>query len=289
MGTAVRVGRDARPGISVGDRVGVGPQGYTCRKSFCKPCSTGHENYCLDRVATYGDKYADGSLSYGGFADFCRHDSWSVVSIPKGVRSESASVMLCAGATVFEALVEAGVGDKMVGVVGVGGLGHLAVLFARALGARWVVAFSRGEGKKGDAVEGLGADVFVATGVEEGWAEWWLHTMDVVVCTVSDPEMPFVDYLGLLKPRGRFCQVGIPEEPLPRLDAMALVLNGTSLCFSDSASPANVRRMLELAAEKGIEAWTQVRPMEEVNEVVKDMAAGKARYRYVLENGRIKR
>lgn len=191
--------------------------------------------------------------------------------------------MLCAGATVFEPLVDAGVEGKRVGVVGLGGLGHLGVLFARALGARTVVAFSREEGKRADAFR-LGVDTYVATGEEEGWAEKNAGSLDVIVCTVSGEGMPLKEYLGLLSPRGRFCQVGIPEKPLPQLDAMELVLNGTSIGFSDSASPANIRRMLILAAEKGIEAWTETRRMEDVDRVVKDMAQGKARYRYVLEN-----
>ncbi|MDI1485700.1 MAG: putative secondary metabolism biosynthetic enzyme [Ramalina farinacea] len=278
VGTAVRVGAQVRPDIKVGSRVGVGPQGYTCRQPTCPPCSSGHENYCPHRVATYGDNYADGAASHGGFADFCRHDSGSVFAIPEGLGSASAAVMLCAGATVFEPLVEAGVEGKRVGVVGLGGLGHLGVLFARALGARTV-----GEGKRKDALR-LGVDTYVATDKEEGWAEKNAASLDVIVCTVSGEGMPLKEYLGLLAPRGRFCQVGIPEKPLPQLDVMELVLNGTSIGFSDSASPGNIRRMLSLAAEKGIEAWTETRRMEDVNQVVKDMAEGKARYRYVLEN-----
>ena len=269
--------------ITIGSRVGVGPQGYTCRQSTCTPCSDGHENYCPNRVATYGDTYPDGSSSHGGFADFCRHDAGSVFVIPDGLGSASAAVMLCAGATVFEPLVEAGVQGKRVGVVGLGGLGHLGVLFARALGAGRVMAVSRGKGKRADAGR-LGLDAYVATGEEEGWAEKNKASLDVIICTVSGEGMPLKEYLGLLAPRGRFCQVGIPEKPLPQLGAMELVLNGTTIGFSDSASPGNIRRMLSLAAEKGIEAWTETRRMEDVDQVVKDMAEGKARYRYVLEN-----
>lgn len=234
-------------------------------------------------MATYGDRYADGSSSHGGFADFCRHDSGSVFVIPDGLGSPSAAVMLCAGATVFEPLVEGAVEGKRVGVVGLGGLGHLGVLFARALGARTVVVFSRSEGKWEDALQ-LGADAYVATEKEGGWAEKNAASLDVVICTVSGGEMPLNEYLGLLRPRGRFCQVGIPEKPLPQLNVMELVLNGTRIGFSDSASPANIRRMLSLAAEKGIEAWTETRHMEDVDQVLKDMAEGKARYRFVLEN-----
>ena len=109
-------------------------------------------------------------------------------------------------------------------------------------------------------------------------------TLDLVICTVSGRGMPLQGYLALLRPKGRFCQVGIPEEPLPALDAMALVLNGTSLAFSDSASPGNIREMLDLAAEKGVKPWTRVRPMNEAIAAVADMENGEARFRIVLEN-----
>lgn len=284
VGTAIRVGTRARPGISVGDRVGVGPQGYTCRRLDCETCSSGRQNYCPRRVATYGDKYADGSVSYGGFADFCRHDSHSVFSIPKGVESADAAVMLCAGSTVYEPLKEHGSGPQTrIGVVGLGGLGHLAVLFAKAMGHQHVVAFSRSSGKREDGWA-LGADEYIATDDEKDWPQRHASSLDLIICTVSSPHMPWQGYLGLLRPKGRFCQVGIPEQALPGLDAMALVLNGSSISFSDSASPGNIREMLDLAERKGIKAWTQVRGMDEVNEVVREMGEGRARFRFVLEN-----
>lgn len=172
-----------------------------------------------------------------------------------------------------------------VGIVGLGGLGHLGVLFSQALGFEHIVAISRSEAKRADAMA-LGANSYVATSDEDGWAEKHASSLDLIVCTISSPQMPLKEYLGLLKPRGRFCQVGIPEAPLPQLDAMTLVLNGTSICFSDSARPANVREMLELAARKGIKAWTQPRRMDEVNEVIKEMERGEARFRFVLENNK---
>ena len=174
-----------------------------------------------------------------------------------------------------------------VGVVGLGGLGHLAVLFAKAMGFAHVLALSRSAAKVTDALA-LGADEYVATDDDDDEDKDWSHrhasSLDLIICTVSSPHMPLQAYLNLLRPKGRFCQVGIPEQALPRLDAMPLVLNGTSLSFSDAASPGNVREMLELAARKGIKAWTQVRGMEEVNEVIGEMGSGKARFRFVLEN-----
>ena len=175
-----------------------------------------------------------------------------------------------------------------VGVVGLGGLGHLAVGFARGLGAGGVVVFSRGEGKRGDAM-GMGAEGYVNTttgkeGEGEAWAEEWKGRFDVVVCTVGSADMPIMSYMGLVKARGVFCVVGIPEGGLPRLDTMALVLNGTRVVFSDSASWENTGEMLEVAEREGVRVWTQCRGMEEAGEVVREMGEGRARYRFVLEN-----
>ena len=192
--------------------------------------------------------------------------------------------MLCAGATVYEPLKELGAGPTTkVGIIGLGGLGHFGVLFAKAMGCQRVVAFSRKMDKQADALK-LGADEYVATAEQKDWAEVHASTLDIVISTVCDARMPFQEYLGLLRPKGRFSQVGIPEAPLPPLDTMTMVLNGTSISFSDSASPSSIREMLQTAADKEIKAWTQVRPMKEANEVVADMDQGKARFRYVLVN-----
>ena len=198
--------------------------------------------------------------------------------------------MLCAGATVYEPLKEHGAPGKKVGIIGLGGLGHLGVLFAKAMGCEDVAVVSRGEGKRTDAMA-LGADAYIATSStaadeEEGggWAAKHAGTLDLIICTVSDPRMPLKEYLALLRPKGTFCQVGIPEGPLPQLDTMSLVLNGTSVCFSDSASPGNVREMLELAARKGVRAWTEKRAMREINGVVREMGEERARFRFVMVN-----
>ena len=174
----------------------------------------------------------------------------------------------------------------LVGVVGLGGLGHLAVGFARAVGAGGVVVFSRGEGKRGDAIGegGLGAERFVNTAEGEGWAEEWRGKMDVVICTVGKADMPLMAYLGLVRARGVFCVVGIPEGEVPRLDVMALCLNGTRVVFSDSASWENTRECLEVAGREGVKVWVEGRGMEEAERVVREMGEGRARYRFVLEN-----
>lgn len=193
--------------------------------------------------------------------------------------------MLCAESMVYEPLKEHGAGPKpRVEVVGLGGLGHLRVFFAKAMGCSRVVSFSRSPTKTEDASK-LGADEYVATAEQEDWASRYSSTLDLIICTVSDPKMPLQEYLELLRPKGRFCRVGTPEEPLPQLNAMTLVLNGTSFSFSDSASPGNIDEMLKLADERAVKAWTQVRRMKEANEAVAEMEKRQqAKFRFVLES-----
>ena len=106
-----------------------------------------------------------------------------------------------------------------------------------------------------------------------------------MICTVGAESMPINAYLSLLRPRGTFCVVGIPEGGgFPRLDTMALVLNGTRVVFSDSASWECTEEMLEVSGREGVGVWVEGRGMEEVAEVVREMGEGRARYRFVLEN-----
>ena len=272
--------------IKVGDRVGVGAQSMSCLKPECEACADGEESYCPRIVGTYNGRYADKSKSYGGFAEYWRGPAHFVVKIPDALPSAEAAPLLCAGVTVFAPLRKHGTGPgKTVGIVGVGGLGHLGIMFAKALGADRVVAISRSSSKKADAVQGLGADGFIATGEEKGWAKKYSRSLDIILCTVSGGDMPFSQYLRLLKRDGTFIQVGAPEDPLPQLAAFSLIQKGVKVTGSNIGSPEDIRKMLQLAAEKRVLPWIEKRPMSDVNAALKDMHDGKARYRYVLQNG----
>jgi D-arabinose 1-dehydrogenase-like Zn-dependent alcohol dehydrogenase len=193
--------------------------------------------------------------------------------------------MLCGGITVFSPLKQYGCGPgKTVGIVGVGGLGHFGVLFAKALGASKVVGISRKEEKRKDVLA-LGADAYIATDSDKDWAKHNAQTLDLIVCTVSSEHMPLNDYLSLLKTKGTFIQVGAPDGgKLPNINAFTLISNGIKVGGSAIGSPKEIEEMLQLAAEKGVKPWIQKRSMKEANQAVEDMTAGKARYRYVLEN-----
>ncbi|KAJ5730960.1 8-hydroxygeraniol dehydrogenase [Penicillium malachiteum] len=271
--------------IQIGDRVGIGAQSMSCLRVDCEACADGEESYCNRATMTYNSRYADKSKSYGGFADRWRGPAHFVLKIPDTLPSAEAAPLLCAGVTVYAPLRKHGAGPgKTVGVVGIGGLGHLGILFAKALGADRVIAISRSSRKRDEAIRGLGADGFIATGEEKGWAKPHSRSLDIILSTVSGGDMPFAQYLKLLKRDGTFIQLGAPEEPLPPLAAYSLIQKAVKVTGSNIGSPEDIRNMLQLAAEKRVLPWIQKRPMKDVNSALVDMHEGKARYRFVLQN-----
>ncbi|KAI1471888.1 NADP-dependent alcohol dehydrogenase C [Daldinia caldariorum] len=286
VGKAVRVGANVKH-VKVGDRVGVGAQSRTCQKSTCPACSNDLESYCGELlVNTYGSDYPNGEgKSYGGYADYNRANGHWVFKIPDEIDSAAVAPMLCGGITMYSPLKRNGCGPgKTVGIIGVGGLGHFGILFAKALGADKVIGISRKADKREDALK-LGADEYIATDDDKDWANNNRRTMDLIVSTVSHSKMPLNDYLGLLKVRGTLIQVGAPDGgELPPVNAFQLILNGIKLGGSMTGSPSEIREMLQLAAEKKIQPWIQERPLKDANQAIVDMEEGKARYRYVLVN-----
>jgi len=286
IGKAVQVGKNVKH-IKEGTRVGVGAQARSCLEKDCPDCSNGMENHChRGTINTYGSVYpGNEGKSYGGYATHNRTNGHFVINIPEALDSADAAPMLCGGITVFSPLKNYGCGPgKTVGIVGVGGLGHFGVLFAKALGADKVVGISR-KAEKRDEVLKLGADQYIATGDDKDWAKENAQTLDLIVCTVSSENMPLDEYLSLLKTKGTFIQVGAPDGgKLPAINAFTLISNGIKVGGSAIGSPAEISEMLELAAKQKVKPWIQKRSMKDANQTVKDMVAGKARYRYVLEN-----
>jgi alcohol dehydrogenase (NADP+) len=283
VGTAVNVGSKVKH-IKVGDRCGVGAQSYSCRKPDCEACSSGQEQYCPNKADTYNSKYPDGSKSYGGYSDYVRADGHFVIKIPDGLSSAEAAPMLCGGVTTWSPLVNNGAGPgKKVGIIGIGGLGHFGLLWAKALGCDKVVAISRSSSKKDDA-EKMGADHFIATEEDKDWAKNNARSLDLIVCTVSDPKMPLQKYLRLLRINGQFIQVGAPEDAVPGFNMFALIGKGSKIGGSGIGSPKDIAEMLEFAVKKGVHPFIEERPLKEANQAVIDMEQGKARYRYVLVN-----
>ncbi|KAJ6151793.1 8-hydroxygeraniol dehydrogenase [Penicillium chermesinum] len=259
----------ASASIRVGDRVGIGAQSGACLRAECEACADGEESYCPRITGTYNGRYADKSKSYGGYAERWRGPAHFAFKIPDGLPSAEVAPLLCGGVTVYAPLKKYGVGPGKT-----------------ALGADKVVAISRSSSKKKDAVEGLGADLFIATAEDKKWGRTYERTLDVIVCTVSGPNMPFAQYLRLLKRNGTFVQVGAPEDALPALPAYSLIQKGVKVTGSNIGSPEDIRQMLKLAAEKRVLPWVQKRAMSDVNQALEDFEAGKPRYRFVLQNGK---
>ncbi|TKX18957.1 NADP-dependent alcohol dehydrogenase-like protein 1 [Elsinoe australis] len=286
VGEAVKVGKDVKH-IKVGDRVGVGAQSGACRNQNgdCEGCADGKENYCSHGVNTFDSKWpVDGSTSKGGYATYWRGMGHLVLKIPDALPSDIAAPMLCGGITSYSPLTTHGAGPgKSVGIIGIGGLGHYGLLSAKALGCDKITAISRTATKKEDAMK-MGATDFIATDEEKDWTTKHAGTLDIIVCTVSSPKMPLQEYLTLLKYKGRFVQVGAPEDKMPGFNMFSLIPKQASIWGSMIGAPGEIQKMLEFFAEKKVHTWNNNVPMKDANKAIVDMDNGKARYRYVLCN-----
>jgi alcohol dehydrogenase (NADP+) len=193
VGRAVRVGSEVKH-IQIGDRVGVGAQSDSCRNrngENCQACATGNEQYCLKNVGTYAAFHYNGGKSFGGYATYNRVPAHFAIKIPDGISSVAAAPMMCGGVTLYSPLKHYGCGPgKRVGIVGVGGLGHFGVLFAKALGADHVVGISRKASKKEDVLK-LGADAYLASD-EKNWTQKYANSLDLILCTVSSSKVGLI-------------------------------------------------------------------------------------------------
>ncbi|RYP00171.1 hypothetical protein DL764_006602 [Monosporascus ibericus] len=284
VGHVVRVGSTVQD-HKIGDRVGIGAQCKSCLRPDCAACSNEQEQHCKNEfVTTYDARFPDGNKAYGGFAKYWRGPGTFAFRIPDNIPSEVAAPMLCGGLTVYSPLVSNGAGPgKRVGVVGLGGLGHFAVLFAKALKCHKVVAISRSSSKRIDALK-MGADEYIATAEEPDWPTKHANSLDLIISTISGAGFDMEKYLSLLDVNGTLIQVGAPEDPIPAFSAFSLLRENLKIGGSLIGSRKQAREMLDLASKADIKAWVEKRPMAEANEAVVDMGNGKARYRYVLVN-----
>lgn len=287
VGKVVRVGSQVKH-LALGDRVGVGAQSDSCCSRMGKPCEaceSGQENYCPNKhVGTYNGVYLNGGKSYGGYATYNRVPARFAVKIPEGISSAEAAPMLCGGVTTYAPLKHHGAGPgKTVGIVGLGGLGHFGVMWAKALGADKVVVISRTNAKKEDALK-MGADEFIATAEDPKWGKTHANTIDLIVCTVSQTDMPVQDYFNLLKFDGVFVQVGLPDDGFPTFQQKPLIFKRIKITGSLIGSPDDIREMFDLALAKGVKPWISTIPMKDANQAIVDFEKGAPRYRFVLEN-----
>jgi uncharacterized zinc-type alcohol dehydrogenase-like protein len=267
VGTIEATGPELQ-GLTKGDRVGVGWQRGACLA--CESCLAGDENLCAANQATC-------VFNHGGFADRVRLDGRFAFPIPEGLASEAAAPLLCGGATVYSPLRRWVRSSMKVGVIGIGGLGHLALQFARAMGCE-VTAISTSPDKEPEA-RSFGAHRFVATR-ERNALRSAASSLDFVLSTVfAAQDWPAL--VGTLKPNGVLCVVGGPPEPIS-VPAFALIGAQKTIAGSVIGGRPTIREMLEFAARHGVAAKTELRPMSEANAGLDHVRAGRARYRVVL-------
>ncbi|KAH8714578.1 chaperonin 10-like protein [Ilyonectria robusta] len=280
IGNAVKVGSKVTT-VKVGDRVGVGAQISACLE--CDTCREDNETYCKQQMDTYGSVYPDGTVAHGGYSSHIRAHEHFTFPIPEGLQTELVAPMLCAGLTAYSPLVRNGVGPgKKVGILGIGGIGHFGILFAKALGAT-TYAISRSRAKEADAVK-MGADGFIAT-KETDWAKAHEMTFDFILSTASsDDGFDLAPYLSLLKTHGRFIAVGLPEGAGWQIRPQSLLANGCLIGSSHLGSRKETLEMLQLAGEKQIKSWVETIPVGEegCGKALERVHNGDVRYRFTL-------
>eukprot|EP00457_Paulinella_chromatophora_P005669 gb/GEZN01005686.1/.p1 GENE.gb/GEZN01005686.1/~~gb/GEZN01005686.1/.p1 ORF type:complete len:376 (+),score=50.09 gb/GEZN01005686.1/:285-1412(+) len=262
--------------LPVGARVGIGPNVGGCDQ--CEMCLMGEQNMCRQAVACYDSLRKDGSRTYGGFARIVRCDGRFALPLPDQLSSLTAAPLLCAGLTVFAPLKRWTQPGQTVAVLGIGGLGHLALQFGKALGCH-VVALSSSADKKAEC-HSLGAEHFVNTKQSKEMKPFY-GKVDFLLCTVNS-QLDWKIYLRLLKVDGRFCFVGIPPGNI-KLNVSALVMRRISVCGSLVGSRAETQEMLSIAAAKGVKAIVERFPATEVQAALQQLTANKLRYRAVLD------
>ncbi|KAH8652283.1 zinc-binding dehydrogenase [Xylariales sp. PMI_506] len=287
VGEVVRVGSKAVGDHKVGDRVGVGCLTDNCQGlegPTCANCTAGDEQFCPKARWTYPGPHHNGDKGYGGFATYHRCPGRFAFKIPGPLPSGQAATMMCAGITMFSPLKQWGCGPgKKVGIIGLGGLGHYGVLFAKAMGADKVIAISRKKSKRDQALA-LGADDYLATDEEKGWFKKYYGQLDLLISTVASSKSPMKGYLAMMKHRGTLVHVGNPDDGNFVVPPNQLVTKALNFAGSCIGSATEIREMLQMAADKNIKAWVEERPMKDANQAILDLEAGKPRYRYCLAN-----
>ncbi|MBK8222862.1 MAG: NAD(P)-dependent alcohol dehydrogenase [Candidatus Obscuribacter sp.] len=262
-----------------GDRVGVGCLVDSCKE--CHSCKAGLEQYCEDRpVLTYNDVELDGKTpTLGGYSNFITVRERFVVNIPDSLPLDKAAPLLCAGITTYSPLVhwQAGPG-KSVAVVGMGGLGHMAVKLAHAMGAK-VTVISRSLNKKKDA-EAMGADGYVATADPQA-VEKAQNQFDLIINTVSSAA-DMNTYLGMLKRDGVMVLVGAPNESLP-VSPFALIPKRKTLAGSTIGGMPETQEMLDFCGQHQLGADIEVITIDKINEAYERLLKSDVRYRFVID------
>ncbi|RKH36513.1 NAD(P)-dependent alcohol dehydrogenase [Corallococcus praedator] len=281
-GIVTRVGSEVTR-HAVGDRVGVGCMVDACRE--CANCRKGEEQHCLNGfTGTYGAVGKDGRTTQGGYSTHIVVAEDFVLKIPAGLALDAAAPLLCAGITTYAPLRHWGAGPgRKVAVVGLGGLGHMAVKIAHAMGAE-VTVLSQSLSKKEDGLR-LGADHYYATKDPETFKKL-AGTFDLIVNTVS-AKIDLDAYLSLLALDGALVNVGAPAEPLS-LQVFSLIMTRRSFAGSLIGGIRQTQEMLDFCARHRLGADIEVIPADKINDAYERVLASDVRYRFVIDIATLK-
>jgi alcohol dehydrogenase (NADP+) len=265
----------------VGDKVGVGVLVDSCRK--CPSCQEGEESYCEDNPAwTYNSRERDGTPTYGGYSEKIVVNQDYLMKIPSRISGESAAPLMCAGITTYSPLKHFGVGrGKMVAILGLGGLGHIGLKFAKAMGAD-VTVLSHSPGKKQDA-ERLGADDFIVMDSPSSF-ESNSERFDFILDTVS-ARHGYDRYLDLLRLDGTMALVGLPPKGTDKFGIApeSLIKRRRRVVGSQAGGIRETQEMLEFCGAHGIGASVEKIPIQQVNEAFTRTLKSDVRYRFVID------
>ena len=257
--------------LKIGQRVGVGWFSNSCMT--CEWCVGGEHNLCESTEGIIVGRH-------GGFADRVRTDATWAIPIPDGINPESAGPLMCGGITVFNPILQFNIKPTdHVGIIGIGGLGHIALKFLHSYGCE-VTAFSSNEEKENDA-KIFGANHFVNSS-DSNSLEKIAGSLDFIISTVN-VALDWPSYINVLRPKGRLHIVGAVMEPLP-IPLFPLLFGQKSVSASPLGSPFTAGVMLEFAARHKIEPLVETYPIDKVNEAMEKLRSGKTRYRLVLKN-----
>ena len=284
VGRVTAVGAEVK-GFKVGDMAGVGCLVDSCRS--CSECKDDLEQFCAKgAIFTYNSPDAHlGGMTYGGYSNVIVVDEAFVLKVPAGLDPAGAAPLLCAGVTTYSPLRHWGAGPgKKVGVVGLGGLGHMGVKLAHAMGAH-VVLFTTSAGKTADAKR-LGADEVVLSKDPEAMKAH-AGSFHFILDTVAAPHS-LDAYTTLLRRDGTLCLVGAPEYPHPSPTVFNLIFGRRSIAGSLIGGIRETQEMLDFCAEKGLTADIETIPVQKVNEAYERMLKSDVKYRFVIDMASLK-
>ncbi|XP_028767675.1 probable cinnamyl alcohol dehydrogenase [Neltuma alba] len=278
VGEVIEVGSNVTK-FKVGEVVGAGLIVGSCRN--CRACKSDIEQYCGKKIWNYNDVYTDGKPTQGGFAETMVVDQNFVVKIPEGMSPVQVAPLLCAGVTVYSPLSHFGLKESGLrgGIAGLGGVGHMGVKVAKALGHH-VTVISSSEKKKQEALEHLGADDYVVSS-DETQMQKIADSLDYIIDTVPVGH-PLEPYLSLLKVDGKLILMGVINTPLQFVSPMVM-LGRKMITGSFIGSIKETEEMLQFWKEKGLSSMIEVVKMDYINKAFERLEKNDVRYRFVVD------